>query len=91
MSEQWTTDDLALATFLSLNKHAIEEMEWRPPGDCFFVFQRNPDLMIHVINYTGNDARVDPKEFITEYGRVKKAMLEDRPKEMDPRRRRVRA
>jgi hypothetical protein len=90
--EIWTTDDLALAAFLVMQDHDIIKMEWKPPGDCYFVFLLDDDaaVMNDVVDFTGGLARVDPKEFILVYNRVKSAMLNDRPRDMDPRRPRSR-
>jgi hypothetical protein len=84
---EWRTNDLGIAAYLTLCDHEIIDMQWRPPGNCFFVFERTPELMVDVINYTGNIAQVNPKEFLDEYGRVKREMINSRPSEMDPRRR----
>lgn len=74
--EIWTTDDLAFATFLTLQGHDIQEMEWSD-GTCEFKFLIEDNFMNDVIDYTGGLARVDPKEFMTSFNRTKRRILND--------------
>lgn len=61
-STQYRTDDMALATYLRMKHHIPVEIVWENNTACW-DFNRSPDLMKLVDDFTENKALCNPREF----------------------------
>lgn len=76
MSEQdvFKTDDMALAAFISLTI-APDRFEW--DGDsCYWIFPKTDNLQGLVTDFSGGNARVDPKAFNARFAKMKREMFD---------------
>lgn len=73
-SKIFRTDDTSLATYLSLH---IEPKEYKwEERVCFWYFPDSPELAALVRDFSGGEARVDPREYSTMFSKRKKEMYQ---------------
>lgn len=70
----WRTDDMALATFLILEGHDVQDIQWELES-CYFAFVNNDGLNALVSGFVSGSARVEPRNYNMAFGKLKRAMF----------------
>lgn len=94
--EYFSTDEMALATYLIMCGETFVDVEWEetyhPRGSretCFFLFDRSSALESHIKDFNTGDARVDPRLFNATFGKMKRRMMDSNLPPHERRRRRT--
>lgn len=75
---EWKCDDMALASYLSMEGNEIIKFHWEL-GSCFFVFTETDDLLDAVNDFVGGYARVDPRKYNMTFAQIKRRMFASKP------------
>lgn len=70
----WKTDDMGLASYLSLEGQDVKEMEWEMES-CYFVFEDNEDIRVLTTKFVSGDACVEPRRYNMSFASLKKKMF----------------
>lgn len=71
--EEFSTNDMAMATYLRMEGHPVQRCEW--PADeesCLWFFYATESLMISFNDFTGGTALVEPRRYNREFGATKR-------------------
>ena len=72
--EDWRTDDMSLAAFLSLTLEQDPEIEWEMES-CYFVFDKCDQLIDAVAGFLSDTVKVSPRQYNLEMAKMKKAIF----------------
>lgn len=74
MSDEWVTDDLSLASFLSHNGHEAEPV-W-DGNVCSFKFKIEGDRLLQLVSsYASGEALVEPRRYNRTFAEMKAKMF----------------
>ena len=73
-SEFFKTDNTSLATYLSLTFEPVK-YQWEERA-CFWYFKNSPELAQQVTEYSGGEARVEPRAYSAMFSNRKKELFQ---------------
>lgn len=76
MSELFKTENMSLAAFLHM-AHPVLRTEWVNQRTCAWVFEITPDMPDLIAEFESGEARVDPVEYNSSYGKLKQESFYD--------------
>lgn len=75
--EFYRTNDMGMATFLKLEGHPCQDLQWSGTT-CFWVFRVTDALLEATEDFLAGDARVEPKAYNKEYNATKREFYESK-------------
>jgi hypothetical protein len=76
--EFYMTNDMALVTWLRLNRQSVQHIQWRG-NNCHWAFRVNDVLLELVKEYMADKAMVNPKEFNRSFSDTKRELYDSKP------------
>lgn len=76
------TEEMALTAYLRAMEFEVEKVYWRE-GACKWVFEDSDELRNAVTQFSGGEARVDPKKYNRIFSKMKSEMYQNAPKSTD--------
>lgn len=76
--EFYRTNDMAMATFLKMNSHAVQQMRWAG-STCYWIFRVTDNLLDCVEEFTDGNARVEPREYNRVFTQTKREFYDSKP------------
>lgn len=75
------TNDMAMATYLRLLGHPVQEVYW-DESQCYWKFLINQNLLRAYEDFVSGKALVDPKEFSKTYSITKSELHHNNPRNL---------
>lgn len=74
----YRTNDMAMATFLRMQGHAVQHIQWIG-GTCYWIFSVTDSLLDQVEEFTDGHARVEPREYNRVFTQTKREFYDSKP------------
>lgn len=73
------TSDMAMATYLKLEGHTPQVVEWNS-GTCYWYFDKTTALELDIAAFQDKKATVEPTEYNRVYSQTKREFYDTKPK-----------
>jgi hypothetical protein len=70
--EFYKTEDMAMVTFLRMQSHAVQSVEWEGGHTCYWMFRVTDALLDATEDFLDGSATVEPREFSKKFSQTKK-------------------